>query len=163
MTLDSKVPLERGADDYQLGWRQSRSMVLSMCFFCLCCPPMAIYLDRGSSSSILFNFFLCFLGYLPGIIHAISYVLLSPRRPVPRVRPHRRWLSPDSLIGDASEPPGLSKGVTITEELRSQSYSCEHDNHPLEELWGKGVPLFQAVPIIPEDGVLDVDLIPQHT
>ncbi|ORX84771.1 UPF0057-domain-containing protein [Anaeromyces robustus] len=41
---------------------------------CFILPPLAVYFDRGFDCSFFLNLVLTFLGYLPGVIHALFVV-----------------------------------------------------------------------------------------
>jgi len=41
-------------------------------------PPIAVFLERGISGSLLLNILLTLLGWLPGAIHALLVVTRAP-------------------------------------------------------------------------------------
>lgn len=42
-------------------------------------PPLAVYMTQGATNQVWINVLLCFLFYLPGVIHAL-YIVLSDER-----------------------------------------------------------------------------------
>lgn len=55
-------------------------------------PPLAVYLDGGSHSTVLLSILMCYLGFLPAVVHAIFYVLRSrKRRMMSRPMRYRLW------------------------------------------------------------------------
>jgi uncharacterized membrane protein YqaE (UPF0057 family) len=55
-------------------------------------PPLAVYLDGGSAATVLLSVLLCYLGFLPAILHALFYVMRSrKRRMMSRPMRYRLW------------------------------------------------------------------------
>lgn len=40
-------------------------------------PPLAVFLKSGADKNLVINILLCFLGFVPGIIHAIWFTVLK--------------------------------------------------------------------------------------
>ncbi|MCL4171088.1 UNVERIFIED_CONTAM: hypothetical protein GTU68_015438 [Idotea baltica] len=40
-------------------------------------PPLAVYLDGQDSKNIVINIILCFLGFLPAILHALFFTVFK--------------------------------------------------------------------------------------
>lgn len=54
-----------------------KARLLLLCFFC---PPIAVYLDGASRRTFLLNYVLFLCGILPGVLHAIMFVLRSKKK-----------------------------------------------------------------------------------
>jgi uncharacterized membrane protein YqaE (UPF0057 family) len=87
-------------------------------------PPVAVYLDGGSPSTVLLSIFMCYFGFLPAVLHACFYVMRSQkRRMMSRPMRYRLWtihspavakkvcetVSSEAARGEKSAPDVFSK------------------------------------------------------
>lgn len=61
---------------------QARSCIVTflLCLLAVFLPPVAVLIETGCSTALLLNVVLCFLGWIPGIIHAFI-VIFTPHNP----------------------------------------------------------------------------------
>uniref|UniRef100_A0A0N4Z3K1 Plasma membrane proteolipid 3 n=1 Tax=Parastrongyloides trichosuri TaxID=131310 RepID=A0A0N4Z3K1_PARTI len=50
---------------------------ICMIILAILIPPLAVFIKGGCSVHFWINILLCFLGYIPGLVHAIWYVFAN--------------------------------------------------------------------------------------
>lgn len=53
-------------------------MKILLVILCFILPPLAVFLATKNVTSTIINIILCFLFFIPGLIHALYLVLKSP-------------------------------------------------------------------------------------
>jgi uncharacterized membrane protein YqaE (UPF0057 family) len=88
------VPARTGAGPCVISLPENRASTrVGLLLLCICCPPLAVYLDGGSPTTVLVNTWLSVLLMFPAVIHAWCYILRpTKRRMIARPMRYRLWI-----------------------------------------------------------------------